>query len=143
MQTMDKTRLEKCLTMGLYLIITGRSTVMQESEDQEKKKKRKESTIPGIQPVSKDRISYIYDTSTFQNSRNMFGSFYFKFWLAPDKGKTCQRHTNKQEIGWEGDINASANEQSYKDFHCTVPREKTNPELRKDKLKFHAGFKAM
>lgn len=122
MQTTDKMHLEKCLAMGLYLIITGNQPLCNSLTT--RKKTRNESTIPGTQPVSKDQILYFYDTSTFQNSRNMFSSFYFRFWPAPDKGKTCQRRTDKQEIGWEGDINASANEQSYKDLDCTVPGEK-------------------
>lgn len=99
MQTMDKMHLEKCLAMGLYLIITGNQPLYNSLKT--KKKTRNETTIPGTQPVSKDQILYIYDTSTFQNSRSTFGSFYFRFWPAPDKGKTCQRRTDKQEIGWK------------------------------------------
>lgn len=104
----------------------------------EEAKERKHDTWD-TSSVSKYQILYIYVTCTFQNGRNIFLS---KLWLAPDKGKTWQRHTNQQEIEWEVGINASVNEQSYKDFHCIVPREKANPELSKEKLKFHAGFKA-
>lgn len=68
---------------------------------------------------------------------------FFRLWRAPDKWKTWQRHTDKQEIEWEGDINASANKQSYKDLHCIVPRKKANPELSKEKLKCRAGSKAV
>lgn len=124
--------------MGLYLIIIGRSTIMQESVDQ--KKPREESTIPGIQAVAQNIRFYTFMTLARSKTAEIF---FLKLWLALDKGKTWQRHTNKQEIEWEVDINASANEQSYKDFHCIVPREKANPELSKEKLKFHAGFKAV
>ena len=105
----------------------------------EKAKERKHDTWD-TSSVSKYQFLHIYDPSTFQNGRNIL---FLKLWLAPDKGKTWQRHTNKQEIEWEVDINASVNEQSYKNFHCIVPREKTNPELSKEKLKFHAGSKAV
>ena len=77
----------------------------------------------------------------FQNGRILF--IFLELWLVPDKGKTWQRHTNKQEIEWEVDIHASANEQSYKDFSRIVPRERANPELSEEKLKFHAGSEAV